>query len=252
MTVVRTAVRRRGPTTRSSSGHTISEAAFAPAAQAHVEPGLPAYQYAGRAIGADERGALEAALQLRNTVFAHELRWVPPGQDGHERDRCDAVAQHFAAFACHTQRKDVEPELVGYARVLIPDHPLMLEREFAAILGGSPVEYDPRRAFEVSRFVVHSRHRGRVDAGRHGVADHLARAIVRWAHLQRRSEWLSVCEVRHVRALRMRGLPFAEIGRVVEYQRGVPVCAAQLDLAQAAARLRTHRPRDYAWYMEGD
>ena len=63
-------------------------------------------------------------------------------------------------------------------------------------------------------------------------------------------EWLSVCELRHVRALRLRGLPFTRFGRVVEYQPGVPVCAARLDLRHAARHLGARRPSDFAWYTQ--
>ena len=193
--------------------------------------------------------AVDAAYRLRQAVFARELGWVPAGDDGRERDRGDTLAQHFAVFARGAQGR-ARPALVAYARVLLPEHGFMLEREFAALLAGEPLAADTRRAFEVSRFVVHPRYRGWLGADRRSAVEHLGRAIARWALARGRTEWLSVCEVRHVRALRLRGLPFARFGRVVEYQPDVPVCATRLDLPQAAARLRVYRPGDYAWYVE--
>lgn len=207
-------------------------------------------RYAARALLPNELFALDAAFRLRHAVFARELGWVPGASSGRERDRCDTLATHFAVYARpHPDRSD-SPHLVGYARVLLPEHELMLQREFAALVADQPRVWDPHRAFEVSRLVVRRGQRGLLGPDRRGVVEHLARAIAAWALTHGRTEWLSVCEVRHVRALRLRGLPFVRFGRVVEYQPGVPVCAARLDLLWAAARLRAHRPADYTWYME--
>jgi acyl homoserine lactone synthase len=208
--------------------------------------------YLARALLPDEPLALDAAFRLRHAVFAHELGWVPGARCGRERDRCDALATHFAVYAPPGPgpTSATAPRLAGYARVLLPEHDFMLQREFAALLVGQPRAWDPRVAFEVSRFVVRRGQRGCLGPDRRGAVEHLARAIATWALAHGRTEWLSVCEVRHVRALRLRGLPFARFGRVVEYQSGVPVCAARLDLLRAAARLHARRPADYAWYME--
>jgi N-acyl-L-homoserine lactone synthetase len=209
--------------------------------------------YSARQLRRDEAAAFDAALRLRQAVFAHELAWVPASADGRERDRCDAAARHFAVFA-RVGTAETHPatvRLVAYARVLLPADGLMLEREFAALLGGRACATDPARAFEVSRLVVDARWRGQLGVDRRGAVEHLGRAIARWALADGRSEWLSVCEVRHVRALRLRGLPFSRFGRVVEYQAGVPVCAVRLDLPHAAARLGRLRPADYVWYAEG-
>jgi N-acyl-L-homoserine lactone synthetase len=215
----------------------------------------PAVHYQARPLRRHEAVTLDTAFQLRHVVFARELGWVPARPDGRERDRCDAAARHFGVFSSATAATEsapsAAPTLVGYARVLLPEHVLMLQREFAALLAGHPLDVDARRTFEVSRFMVHPRYRGRLGADRRGVVEHLARAVVRWAARHGRTEWLSVCEVRHVRALRMRGLPFTRFGQVVEYQPGVYACATRLALPQAADQLRALRPHDYAWYTEG-
>jgi N-acyl-L-homoserine lactone synthetase len=187
--------------------------------------------------------ALEEAYRLRAAVFADELAWVP-ARNGHERDRCDVAALHFAVFTPGAG-------LVGYARVLLPEHGFMLAREFSALLAGEALRLDAPRAFEVSRFVVHPRYRGLRDAAGRSVADHLARRVARWAIATRRSDWYGVCEQRHIRALRLRGLPFAAFGQIVEYQPGVRACAARLCLPEAAEALRCRHLRDYAWYLEG-
>jgi hypothetical protein len=99
--------------------------------------------------------------------------------------------------------------------------------------------------------VVHLRQRGHLGVEGHSVADHLARAIASWALEGGRTEWYSVCEARHVRALRARGLPVLPFGRIVAYQPNVPVCAMRVSLSQAAACLRARRPREFAWYTQG-
>jgi N-acyl-L-homoserine lactone synthetase len=203
--------------------------------------------FVARPLSQHEAVTLEAAYRLRAAVFAHELGWVPVGRDGRERDRCDDVALHFAAFAGRAGG----PMLAGYARVLLPEQTFMLEREFSALLAGQALRTDPERAFEVSRFVVHPAYRRASDADGRGVANHLARAITRWALACGRTDWYAVCEVRHIRALRLRGLPFAHFGRTVAYQRGVWACAARLSIPEAAARLRERHMRDYLWYTQG-
>lgn len=212
-----------------------------------------AFFYVARPLALDETATLDAALRLRHRVFAQELGWVPACANGCERDRYDRVARHFGVFASQSGGGGGRSALAGYARVLLPEHGLMLQREFRALVAGAGMgaDIDRARAFEVSRFVVEARHRGLMDASHRGVVEHLARSIVRWALERGKTQWLSVCEVRHARALRMRGLPCVEFGQVVEYQPGVPVCAIQLDLVQAGGRLRRHRPGDYAWYLEG-
>ncbi len=208
----------------------------------------PAPVYVAWLLHADEMSICEDAFRLRASVFADELGWVPLPRDGIERDRCDAEALHFAAFALGRGR---QPRLAGYARVLLPAQTFMLEREFAALLAGQPFHPSAARAFEVSRFVVHPAYRGRLDASQRTVADHLARAIARWAVVQHRTDLYAVCEERHIRALRMRGLPFVRLGVPVESQPGVRARAARLSLPEAASRLRRRRMRDYAWYMQG-
>jgi N-acyl-L-homoserine lactone synthetase len=207
----------------------------------------PTPVYVARLLRADETSALEEAYRLRAAVFARELGWVPLPRDGIERDRCDDAALHVAAFAL----ADARPHLAGYARVLLPAQAFMLEREFTALLAGQLLHPSASRAFEVSRFVVHPAYRGRLDASRRSVADHLGRTIARWALAHHRTEFYAICEERHIRALRLRGLPFVRLGVPVEYQPGVRARAARLFLPEAAARLRRHRLRDYAWYLQG-
>lgn len=196
---------------------------------------------------------LEAAYRLRAGVFMGELGWLAPSADGRERDRCDRLARHFVVVA---RQPDAAPSrmpepaaLVGYARALLPRHGFMLQREFAEL--AMQMAPDDRRAFEVSRFVVAPSHRGRRCVEGRTVVDHLARAIAGWAQMCGRTDWYTVCEARYLRALRLRGLRFTQLGHAVEYQPGVPACAALLRLPTASAELRAHRAEDFAWYSSG-
>jgi N-acyl-L-homoserine lactone synthetase len=198
---------------------------------------------------------LEEAYRLRARVFMGELGWLTPSVDGRERDRCDPLARHFVVYVGSPERADSSESgpdaLVGYARVLLPRHGFMLQREFAELTPTQPGERfapDARRAFEVSRFVVRPAHRGRRCVEGRTVVEHLARAIATWALQHGRTDWYTVCEERYLRALRLRGLRFTQLGRAVEYQPGVQACAALLRLPVAAAELRASRSHDYAWY----
>lgn len=217
-----------------------------------------AVRYEARAFSeqaARYAATLEEAYRLRARVFMGELGWLTPSVDGRERDRCDPLARHFVVYAGSPETTDGgEPApgaLVGYARVLLPCHGFMLQREFAELTPAEPGERftpDARRAFEVSRFVVRPAHRGRRCVEGRTVVEHLARAIATWALEHGRTDWYTVCEERYLRALRLRGLRFTQLGRAVEYQPGVEACAALLRLPVASADLRASRAHDYAWY----
>jgi N-acyl-L-homoserine lactone synthetase len=222
--------------------------------QARREPvRYEARAFSGRA--ARYAATLEEAYRLRARVFMGELGWLAPSADGRERDRCDPLARHFVVYAGSAETSDgSEPApsaLVGYARVLLPRHGFMLQREFAELTPARPGERftpDAQRAFEVSRFVVRPTHRGRRCVEGRTVVEHLARAIATWALEHDRTDWYTVCEERYLRALRLRGLRFTQLGRAVEYQPGVEACAALLRLPVASAELRASRAHDYAWY----
>lgn len=198
---------------------------------------------------------LEEVYRLRARVFMGELGWLAPSADGRERDRCDPLARHFVVYAGSPEipgsSEPAPHALVGYARALLPRHGFMLQREFAELTPTQPGERfapDARRAFEVSRFVVRPAYRGRRCVEGRTVVEHLARAIATWALEHGRTDWYTVCEVRYLRALRLRGLRFTQLGHAVEYQPGVEACAALLRLPVASAELRASRTYDYAWY----
>jgi N-acyl-L-homoserine lactone synthetase len=199
------------------------------------------------ARSAREQATLDAAFRLRSHVLVHELGWLLPEGDGWECDRCDGVARHFAVLALLDGR--LEPTVAGYARVLLPRHRFMLEHEFVELLGGEPLGIDAARAFEISRVVTDPRFRGVRSREGRTVTEYLGRAIAQWALSHARHVCYTVCEARHIRALRLCGLHFAQLGRIVEYQRGVAVCAATLDFTRTATDWRTARPADYAWYL---
>ncbi len=195
-------------------------------------------------LRASDRARLAPALRMRADVFARELGWVPYPANGHEWDRCDPLAYHFTLFATDGE----STRLAGYARVLVPPSNFMLEREFVRLLANESLQYSRETTFEVSRFVIHPGWRGKRDRDGRSAVDHLGRAIVQWALRNNRSLWLSVCEARHVRALRSRGLEFERFGAVVEYQPGVHACAARLDLEGAMQRMRIERAAQLEWY----
>ncbi len=187
---------------------------------------------------------LAPALRLRADIFGRELGWVPYPANGHEWDRCDPLASHFTLFATDGE----SAKLAGYARVLVPPSNFMLEREFVRLLANEPLQYSREAAFEVSRFVIHPSWRGKRDRDGRSAVDHLGRAIIQWALSNNRSLWFSVCEARHVRALRSRGLEFERFGAIVEYQPGVHACAARLDLACAMERMRIQCAAQLEWF----
>ena len=212
-------------------------------------------RYTVHTLSASGMSLLVAAQRLRADVFIRELAWVPDCGCGREHDRCDGVATHLVLLASESieDARALRPRsrVAGYARILLPEHTFMLEREFAALLPDAHVFPEPTRSFEVSRFVVRPDLRGRLDADGRSAAEHLQRGIAQWALAHDRSSLYSVCEARHVRALRLRALPACRFGRIVEYTPGVHACAIHLDLDIAREELRIRRYPDHQWYMQG-
>ena len=219
----------------------------------YARPMAPGPRFFMRVVSASDDSLL-AAQRLRAGVFVRELGWVAGCGCGREHDRCDAVATHFILLGpAPTDRSDLMGRwrVAGYARILLPEHTFMLEREFAALLPDRFELREPARSFEVSRFVVHPRLRGALDADGRSAAEHLQRGIARWALTHGRDHLYSVCETRHVRALRLRGLPVERFGRVRDYTPGVLTCAMRLDLNAARELFALRRPRDAQWYTQG-
>ncbi|HEX6818315.1 MAG TPA: acyl-homoserine-lactone synthase [Ktedonobacterales bacterium] len=219
-----------------------------------ASPRLANLRFSMRVVSASDLSLL-AAQRLRAGVFVQELGWVAACACGLEHDRCDAVATHFVLLVSSgsTRLGDLSSQwsVAGYARIMLPEHTFMLEREFPGLLPQGFAIHEPARSFEVSRFVVHPRARGKLDAEGRSAAEHLQRDIARWALAHDRDHLYSVCETRHVRALRLRGLPVQRFGRVMEYTPGVHTCAMRLDLTVAGEILALRRPRDAHWYTQG-
>lgn len=222
---------------------------------AAASPGRP--RFVARVFSASDVSLLAAAQRLRAAVFARELGWAPECACGREHDRCDPVATHLVILAtsnrgasgpAHAPRWQV----AGYTRILLPEQTFMLRREFAALLPDGLLIAESARSFEVSRFVAHPALRGALDDRGRSVAEHLQRGVARWALAHHRDQLYSVCETRHVRALRFRGLPVRRIGRALEYSPGVHTCAIHLDLDAASRALTSRRPWDADWYAQGD
>lgn len=225
--------------------------------RAQLTPFAARPQFTVRVLSRSDAALLAAAQRLRAEVFVRELGWTPGCACGREHDRCDTVATHVVALASaspHGSERDdhgARWRVAGYARILLPAQTFMLEREFAALLPDGPVALEPTHSFEISRFVVHPDLRGAIDDEGRSAAEHLQRGIARWALEHQREQLYSVCETRHVRALRLRALPVQRFGRVVEYSPGVRTCAIHLDLCAARQTLLSRRPRDARWYTQG-
>lgn len=219
----------------------------------YFAPMAPSPRFSMRVVSASDDSFL-AAQRLRAEVFVRELGWVAACACGREHDRCDAVATHFLLLALAPAGRigvGGQSRVAGYARILLPEHTFMLEREFAALLPDRFDLREPARCVEVSRFVVHPSLRGALDADGRSAAEHLQRGIARWALAHERYHLYSVCETRHVRALRLRGLPIQRFGHVREYTPGVHTCAMRLDLNVTRELLALRRPRDAQWYARG-
>ena len=70
---------------------------------------------------------MEAALRLRHDVFREELKWVPPAENGLDRDEYDPYAQSIGIF-------DDKAALLGHVRLISAPDPFMIEKDFERLL----------------------------------------------------------------------------------------------------------------------
>lgn len=170
----------------------------------------------------DRLSQLPACRQLREAVFAHELRWVTPSADGQERDRFDSFSVHVAVI--HRWLP------AGYLRITPYGAPWMLSECFDFLLEpGVAARFEPD-SLEVSRLAVARNYRGHRQLGGFGVFDLLIKGIVDQSLATATRYWYVVVAEPVYRLLLSKGLPCDRLGPQVQMPDGVQTLAVRIDL----------------------
>ncbi|CAF0696149.1 acyl-homoserine-lactone synthase [Candidatus Methylacidithermus pantelleriae] len=183
---------------------------------------------------------IEAGYRLRHRVFCEELRWVPPSPEGLERDCYDALGFPLGIF-------DPTENLVGYVRMLPPEAPFMIEKEFACLVGSGWELCKGKDTAEITRLAVHPD--ARVEGqSRRKIALCLYKAVYQWALANDIRYLLLEVEPTFFRALRACGFPCQPLG---EPKRIPPALtesmAARIDCEEFRRRMAKNNPGFLEW-----
>jgi N-acyl-L-homoserine lactone synthetase len=179
----------------------------------------------------------EAALRLRHEVFAEELKWVRPSQDGMERDEYDRFSECIGVF-------DMSMNILGHARLIASPYPFMVEKEFACMMppdGGFRKRPDMA---EITRLCVKKEDR---EKNASLISRLIYKAIYNWSVLGDIRRMVMVVDKRYHRLLRLCGFPVTQLADFVTMPDGVVAGAIELDWGLFEELCSAKRPELLEW-----
>jgi N-acyl-L-homoserine lactone synthetase len=188
----------------------------------------------------------DQAFLLRHRLFAETLHWVPEHPSGREVDEYDGCTEMIGIL-------DGRRRLLGQVRMHPCSAPFMIEREFASVLGRSPIPCKDRDTAEATRFGLEPDARARLvrtDYGRFDLFTLLLKGIYRWCQVQGARTLFAVVDTRMFRLVRVRGFPFAALAEPRSMPDGVVAVAIRLDWEQFLDENRRRRPGLLAWFEQ--
>jgi len=186
----------------------------------------------------------EQAFRLRHRLFAETLRWVPETASGLEVDAYDACTDMIAVL-------DPGRRVLGQVRVHEASAPYMIEREFASVLGASPIPAKGRDSAELTRFGVLPEARTQTvptPFGRFDLFTLLFKGAYRWSKAHGVRIIFGVTDQRVFRLLHLRGFPFETLAEPRLMPDGVVALAIRMDWARFEDQNFRCRPALLAWF----
>jgi acyl homoserine lactone synthase len=95
---------------------------------------------------------IQSAMKLREEVFANELKWVDPSEEGYETDIYDLNAHHIVLL-------NTDDEVIGYSRLVAAKHDWMMDHCFPNLTSDYPFQ-KLWNSSELSRFAIDKKYRG--------------------------------------------------------------------------------------------
>jgi len=186
------------------------------------------------------------AYHLRHRIFCRELGWVPGREDLLEIDDYDDYAVFFGVF-------DSERRLAAYLRLIMPEKPFMLEKEFLSLVGpGHKIERSRDRA-EISRLCVAPEARkSRIASGSrtYGISIFLFKGVYHWCIDKGIRYLYAVTEEKVYRLFCAKGFPYRLIGEPTTMADGVTAMAVILDWREFEELNSAKRPQMLEWFSQ--
>jgi len=190
----------------------------------------------------------EQAFRIRHRLFAETLHWVPEVASGLEIDAYDTCTEMIGVL-------NPDGRVLGQVRVHEASVPYMIEREFASVLGASPIPFKGRDTAELTRFGVLPEARAQVVQTPFGAFD-LFTLLFKGAYIWSRTHGVhtlyGVTDRRVFRLLHLRGLPFEAMAAPRLMPDGVTAVAIRLDWARFEELNRKQKPDLLAWFHADD
>jgi acyl homoserine lactone synthase len=185
------------------------------------------------------------AYHLRHKIFAQELRWVSQSDNGLEIDDYDKDAVFCGVF-------DKQHRLLSFLRLILPDAPFMLEKEFSSLLGEHKIRKE-NDTVEVSRLCVAPDARNNTVSGNFGIHSISMLLYKGVYHLCKRNSiryLYLVVEHKIYRLLCSKGFPCKLIGQPVQMPDGIITVAAIMDWSEFEMLNAVKRPKMLRWFTQ--
>ena len=193
----------------------------------------------------DQTHEKSLAYQLRYRIFCQELGWVPPRESQLEIDEYDDHAVPFGVF-------DQKGRLLAYMRLIKPEVPYMLEKEFLCMVAPNHKIRKERDTVEISRVCLAPEARTEQIAGNFGVTSLsllLYKGVYHWCLANGIRYLYLVMEKKVFRLIRARGFNCDPVGEPVVMPDGVEALAALLDWRKFEALNGRKRPKMLSWFI---
>jgi N-acyl-L-homoserine lactone synthetase len=161
----------------------------------------------------------EQAFHLRHETFCKRLRWVNASSDGQEIDDYDNYSISLGLFE--------REELIGMLRIISSIMPMMIEKEFSALVSPFHIIRKNTDTVEVTRLCLRKNSKKHRDHRR--ASEVIYKGLYLWSLLNDvRFIYLAVNESMY-RRLKIQGFIFQSIGPSMDLGGGVKSIGALLD-----------------------
>ncbi|VAX33407.1 hypothetical protein MNBD_NITROSPIRAE03-927 [hydrothermal vent metagenome] len=186
------------------------------------------------------------AYHLRYRIFCRELRWVSEKEVLLEIDDYDNYAVFFGVL-------DRENRLLAYLRLIMPEKPFMIEKEFLPLVGPEhKIKRESNRA-EISRLCVAPEARNAKVAGNsgtYGISTFLFKGVYHWCIKNGIRYLYAVAEEKVYRLFCAKGFPYRLIGCPKTMPDGVTAMAVIMDWREFEISGSVKRPKMMRWFTQ--
>lgn len=153
--------------------------------------------YRTKIIDIHNKAEFDKMLELRKNVYINELHWIKEEDDFYDNE-------HAVYLVVYDEMKNH----AGSLRILKPESPWMIEKEFKVLLNG--YEINKTSAIEITRLVISTENRHRLDSLQASVC--LFQGLFQWMAVNQFSSLYMVVRPEYFRFFRMEGFCPESIG----------------------------------------